>query len=121
MSSIVFEIMKIFIMLVVAVAVFLIQKYAVPLLKEKTETDTFEMLKAWAETAVLAAEQFMKDHKGQDKKNWVAAVLMEFITSKHIEISYEQIEALIECAVKEMKDCSFPDSEQKGDSDGSER
>lgn len=99
MNDIVFEIVKV----VVMVAALLITRYLVPWLKEKIGADKLEMAEKWAKYAVLKAQQVLWDETGKDRKAYVTEFLKEILIAKNIALSDEQLDVLIEAAVKQMK------------------
>ncbi len=99
MNDIVFEIVKV----VVMVAALLITRYLVPWLKEKIGADKLAMAEKWAKYAVLKAQQILWDETGKDRKAYVTEFLKEILIAKNIALSDEQLDVLIEAAVKQMK------------------
>ena len=99
MNDIVFEIVKV----VVMVAALLITRYLVPWLKEKIGADKLAMAEKWAKYAVLKAQQVLWDETGKDRKAYVTEFLKEILMAKNIALSDEQLDVLIEAAVKQMK------------------
>ena len=99
MNDIVFEIVKV----VVMVAALLITRYLVPWLKEKIGADKLAMAEKWAKYAVLKAQQVLWDETGKDRKAYVTEFLKEILIAKNIALSDEQLDVLIEAAVKQMK------------------
>ncbi len=99
MNDIVFEIIKIVIMVVVLV----ITRYLVPWLKEKIGADKLAVAEKWVKYAVLKAQQVLWEKKGQDRKAYVTEFLKEVLIAKNIALSEEQLDVLIESAVKQMK------------------
>ena len=99
MNEIVFEIMKVFVM----IAVLLISRYLIPWIKEKCGTDKLALAEKWVKYAVLKAQQVLWAEKGQDKKAYVTEFLKEILIAKNIALSDEQLDVLIEAAVKQMK------------------
>lgn len=99
MNDILFEILK----LIVMVAVLVITRYIVPMIRDKIDTDKTVAIAEWAKKAVLYAQQTMWQASGQERKVIVTKFLKEMLTAKNIAISDEQIDVLIEAAVKEMK------------------
>lgn len=98
MSDIIFETINLAIMIIAAV----VAKHLVPWLKEKIGTEKLNTIAQWAEKAVLYAEQIMTAATGEEKKDAVTAILKEIVETNHISITDEQIEILIESAVKQM-------------------
>lgn len=99
MNDITFEILK----LVVMVAVLVITRYLVPWIKTKIDTDKLEVIAKWAKQAVLKAQQVMQSESGTEKKAVVTQFLKGILIEKNISISDEQLDTLIEAAVKQMK------------------
>ncbi len=99
MNEINFEVIKI----VVMVAALLISRYLVPWLKEKIGADKLAVAEKWAKYAVLKAQQVLWEKDGQDRKAYVVEFLKEILIAKNIALSDEQLDVLIEAAVKQMK------------------
>lgn len=99
MDEIIFEIIKVIVM----VAVLVITRYLVPWIKRKIGADELEEAEKWVRYAVLKAQQVLWAEKGQDRKAYVTEFLKEILISKNIALSDEQLDVLIEAAVKQMK------------------
>lgn len=99
MNEILFEIIKV----VVMVAVLVITRYLVPWMKEKIGADKLATAEKWARYAVLKAQQVLWEQGGKDKKAYVTEFLKEILMAKNIALSDEQLDVLIEAAVKQMK------------------
>ena len=99
MNEILFEIIKV----VVMVAALVITRYLVPWLKEKIGADKLATAEKWARYAVLKAQQVLWDETGKDRKAYVTEFLKEILIAKNIALSDEQLDVLIEAAVKQMK------------------
>lgn len=99
MNDIIFEVVKV----VVMVAVLVITRYLAPWLKAKIGADKLAAAEKWARYAVLKAQQVMCGSAGQDKKAYVAEFLRDILIAKNISMSDEQLDVLIEAAVKQMK------------------
>lgn len=88
-------IIKIIIPILGAIITYLI----VPLIKQKTTKEQRENIYFWVRVAVQAAEMiFNEKGKGKDKKQYV----IDFLTSKGINITMQELDVLIEAAVKEL-------------------
>lgn len=71
----------------------------VPYIKANTTEKQRENAKFWVKVAVSAAEQIYKEKgSGKNKKQYV----LEFLNSKGIKITEEQLNVLIEAAVFEL-------------------
>lgn len=88
--------------LVVIVAVILIARCLVPLLKEWIGAENLREVQVWAETAVRYAEQVMTTSTGAEKKAYVVEYLTKLCTDNNIKITEDQMDKLIEAAVKTM-------------------
>lgn len=99
MNDIVFEIVKIAVMVVML----LITRYLIPMLKEQIGADKLAVAEKWARYAVLKAQQVLWSESGQDKKAYVTEFLKEILIEKNIALSDEQLDVLIEAAVKQMR------------------
>ena len=99
MNNIIFEIIKIAVMALML----LITRYLIPMLKEKVGADKLATAERWAKFAVLKAQQVMWSEKEQDRKTYVTDFLKEILIEKNIAMSEEQLDVLIEAAVKQMK------------------
>lgn len=99
MNEIIFEVIKV----VVMVAALFTARYLVPWLKEKIGADKLAVAEKWARYAVLKAQQVLWDETGKDRKAYVTEFLKEILIAKNIALSDEQLDVLIEAAVKQMK------------------
>ena len=89
--------------LVVIIAVTLIMRYGILLLKTWAEEMKLTGVMKWVAKAVEAAEQTNKKAgSGAEKKAIVTEFLKEILTAKNISISDAQLETLIEAAVFAM-------------------
>ena len=71
----------------------------VPYLRSKTSKEQRETIMFWVSVAVSAAEQiFNKRGMGEEKKNFV----VEFLAEKGLKVSLDELDVLIENAVKEL-------------------
>lgn len=88
-------IIKIIIPILGAIITYLI----VPLVKQKTTKEQRENIYFWVKVAVTAAEQIYKEKgQGKLKKEYV----VDFLVSKGINITIQELDVLIEAAVKEL-------------------
>ena len=100
MNELTFDMLKI----VVSVCAAIITVYAVPYLKTLKEDRRYAQILDMVEVAVRAAEQTIKGAgKGVEKKKEVENIIYTWLMEKGIEITPEQINQLIECAVYQMK------------------
>lgn len=81
----------------------IITRYIIPWLKSKLDTEKFNTLELWVKAAVSAAEQILcKDCSGPEKKAYVTDIMEKYLNTKGVKITQEQLNILIESAVKEM-------------------
>lgn len=99
MDENIFEVIKIIVMVVVLA----VARYLVPWLKEKIGIDKLAQIEKWTTYAVEMAQQVHWSQSGEDRKAIVTEFLNEILIAKNISISEEQLNVLIEAAVKEMK------------------
>ena len=99
MNEIFFEVIK----LIVMVAVLVITRYLIPWLKERIGAEKLVVAEKWVRYAVLKAQQVLWEKDGQDRKAYVTEFLKEILMAKNIALSDEQLDVLIEAAVKQMK------------------
>lgn len=96
MSDLVFQIVEVIIRLLVVMFV----AYVLPPAKNLIEKILAER---WAKDAVNTAQQLMSKQTGQERKDYVIEKLTQALNEKNIKITEEQINMLIESAVKQMK------------------
>ncbi|MCM1325869.1 MAG: phage holin [Lachnoclostridium sp.] len=99
MNEIIFESIK----LIVMVAALFVARYLVPYIKAMIGADKLAVAEKWAKYAVLSAQQVLWQEDGKDRKAYVTQFLKEILMDKKIALSDEQIDVLIEAAVKQMK------------------
>ena len=99
MNDILFELLK----LIVMIAVLLVMRYAIPWLRARIGAEKIAEIEKWAKKAVLKAQQVYWNKSGEERKEIVTEFLREMLIAKNISISGEQLEILIEAAVKQMK------------------
>ena len=99
MNEIIFEALKLLIMIVF----FLASCYLVPWLKSMIGQNRLDEIKSWTNAAVLMAQQVYYAKTGPERKAIVVDLLKSMLTTKNISITDEQLDTLIEAAVKAMK------------------
>lgn len=99
MSEITMEILKVIVML----SVLVVTRYVVPWLKEQIGAKQLEEVKTWVNAAVLMAQQVYDAKPGPERKAIVVDLIRGMLIKKNIDISTEQLDTLIEAAVKAMK------------------
>ena len=81
----------------------IITAYVVPFIKNKIGTEQLNTISYWVGKSVEAAEiLFNVPKSGEQKKAYVVDFINKMFNSKKTVITEEQIEVLLEAAVKEM-------------------
>ena len=76
----------------------------VPFVKEKIGNEKLAKYEQWASMAVECAEMLFKEQgMGEQKKQYVVDFLNKMFNKNKVVITPEQIEVLVEAAVKSMK------------------
>lgn len=96
MSDLVFSVIEVVIRLLVVIFV----AYILPPARNLLEKILAER---WAKDAVNAAQQLMSKQTGTERKEYVVQQLTQALNEKNVKITEEQIDMLIEAAVKQMK------------------
>lgn len=99
MTDIIFEIIK---LLVMAMA-FISTTYLIPFLRDKVGAEKLANIEKWTKFAVLKAQQVMWAESGKEKKQYVMEFLRQIVDTYGLYLTSEQIDILIESAVKQMK------------------
>lgn len=99
MDELLFEVLKV----VILVCVALVTRYLVPWIKGKIGQDKLDAAKTWVDAAVLMAQQVYYAKTGPERKEIVIDLLHNMLLEKNISITDEQLDTLIEAAVKAMK------------------
>ncbi len=99
MSEMIFEILK----LVVMIAVFIVTCYLIPWIRGKIGQDKLDEITKWVNAAVLMAQQVYFAKTGAERKAIVVDLLKNILIAKNISVSDEQLDILIEAAVKAMR------------------
>ena len=99
MNELVLEIVKLVVMLVVTG----VCAYVVPYLKSGIGADELDRVAFWAKQFVLKAQQVMWAKTGGERKGYVMEALTEIAKEAKIKITAEQLDAIVEAAVKAMK------------------
>lgn len=99
MREIYIEIAKLAIILMCAA----VTRFLIPWIKSKTDNAVMQTLIDWTMQAVLAAEQTHDAGSGVEKKAIVTEFIKKLLLQKNIALSDEEINMLIEAAVRQMK------------------
>ncbi|MFG6358951.1 MAG: phage holin [Acetatifactor sp.] len=79
--------------------------FIVPYIRTNIDAARLAQYKEWAGLAVKTAEMLWRETgHGEDKKAYVVNFLTDMFNSRKIVITEEQMNVLIESAVKEMKE-----------------
>lgn len=83
----------------------IITYFIVPFIKTSVSEKKLLQYKEWAILAVKCAEMIIKESgRGEDKKEYVMNFLNDMFNKHKTVITKDQLEILIEAAVKEMKE-----------------
>lgn len=100
MSDILFSLLIIFIF----AAVFLGIRFFIPRIKEKIGNEKYERVKAEIQTLVYAVqERYGKELTGPERRAIVLEKIKEFLISKNISLTDDQLRELNDAAVFAMK------------------
>ena len=92
------------ILAVIPVLCTILTVYIIPLIKGKIGNENLAKYEYWVNIAVKAAELIcVETGHGADKKKYVIDFMNKMFNSKKTVITEEQLNALIEAAVKQMK------------------
>lgn len=89
--------------LVVVVAAWVLTRYLLPWFREKISAEKLAVIEKWAKYAVLKAQQVLWEESGADRKAYVTDFLRELLKTKNFSLTDQQLDILIEAAVKQMK------------------
>lgn len=82
----------------------IITGFVVPFIKEKIGSERLAKYEYWVNTAVQAAEMlFTESGSGVEKKQYVVNFLNDMFNKNKVVITEDQLNLLIESAVKQMK------------------
>ncbi len=99
MSDIIFEVLKFILML----AVLVFMRYVIPWVKARIGSENLKLVEKWVNTAVLMVQHVHYAKSGAERKAIVIDMLRGILIQKNISISEDQLDALIEAAVKAMR------------------
>ncbi len=88
--------------LVIAIVAFAFGKWVVPNVP-KSVIDNLMTLEEWAAQLVRYAREFLSDKTGKKKMEQVVAMLEEIAKKAKIEVTKEQLQAIVQTAYEEMK------------------
>lgn len=99
MNEILFEVLR----LVVLLAVFVVTCYFIPWIRGKIGQERLDEITKWVNTTVLMAQQVYHAKSGAERKAIVVDLMKGILITKNVSITDEQLNLLIEAAVKAMK------------------
>lgn len=99
MREIYIEIAKLAIMLMCAA----VTRFLIPWIKSKTDNAVMQSLIDWTMQAVLAAEQTHGAGTGAEKKQIVREFIQKILVQKGVALTDEEIDTMIEAAVKQIQ------------------
>ena len=83
----------------------IITYFIVPFIKSSVDEKQLAQYKEWTVLAVKTAEMLWRETgRGEDKKAYVISFLNDMFNKNKVVITEQQMEILIEAAVKEMKE-----------------
>ena len=83
----------------------IITYFVIPFIKSSVSEKQLAQYKEWAKLAVKTAEMLWRETgHGEDKKAYVVSFLNDMFNKNKVVITEQQMEILIEAAVKEMKE-----------------
>lgn len=82
----------------------LVTAYVIPFIKSKISSTELNKLFEYAKIAVRCAEQIYTVEQWKEKKEYVMNYVMNIMNEKlHIDLSYDQIDTIVEGIVNEVK------------------
>ncbi len=99
MNDIIFEALNLIVMICAAI----FTAYVIPYIRSTVGDKKLQDIADWTERAVLFAQQTMSAQSGADRKAYVLEYLTRYAHEQKIPITDEQINILIESAVKSLR------------------
>ena len=98
---------EIIVKIIFSIVLILISTYLIPYLKTLRDDVRWQKLINMVEAAVNAAEQTIKEPgSGKEKKEMVVKFVTKWMVEQGISVTEDEVDALIEAAVKRMNDKS---------------
>lgn len=89
---------------IVSIVITILTGILIPFIKEKIGNEKLAKYEYWVSTAVQSAEMiFNEKGMGETKKEYVVNFLNKLFNQNKVVITADQIEILVESAVKQMK------------------
>ena len=94
----------------IGIVVIVIARYLIPWIRQELKKEEYaqkidkvEYFAQWVRDAVYCAQQLFWESSGEDRKAFVESFLMDIIQRENIPVTAEQLDILIEAAVRQMK------------------
>ena len=92
------------ILAIISICGALVTAYVIPFIKSKISSTELNKLFEYVKIAVRCAEQIYTVEQWQEKKEYVMNYVMKIMNEKlHINLSYDQIDTIVEGIVNEVK------------------
>jgi hypothetical protein len=92
------------IMCIITICFIIITTYLIPYIKNKIGDNNYNKLLKYIAIAVRCAEQIFEDTEAERKKEYVMEQVQSFINTKlKIDITYDELNTLVEGIVNEVK------------------
>lgn len=88
---------------IVTVVIVIISAYVIPWLKNKVGEDKYTTIIEFAEIVVRSAEKIYTPEQWQEKKQYAVNLVIEKAKNLGIDLSVEEVNAIIEGAVQAVK------------------
>lgn len=88
---------------IVTVVIVIISAYVIPWLKNKVGEDKYATIIEFAEIVVRSAEKIYTPEQWQEKKQYAVNLVIEKAKNLGIDLSVEEVNAIIEGAVQAVK------------------
>lgn len=88
---------------IVTVVIVIISAYIIPWLKNKVGNDKYATIIEFAEIVVRSAEKIYTPEQWQEKKQYAVNLVIEKAKNIGIDLSVEEVNAIIEGAVQAVK------------------
>ena len=88
---------------IVTVVIVIISAYVIPWLKNKVGEDKYATIIEFAEIVVRSAEKIYTPEQWQEKKQYAVNLVIEKAKNIGIDLSVEEVNAIIEGAVQAVK------------------
>ena len=88
--------------IIVVAIVIAISRFVIPCALNYVQNSNLNAAAQWVKFAVLKAEQVFSEYTGKEKKEYVEQFVHETLQKLKIDITSDQVDTLIESAVKQM-------------------